>query len=313
MDLNLAELEALIAVNKHGSFTAAARALGLNKSTLSVRITHLEERLGVQLFHRSTRQVRTTSAGAVLSERVSELLRELEDAQRAVQGHLSEPRGPLRISAPLSFGAKFLAPSLGRFAATYPDLQVDISLTDRKVNLIEEGYDVAIRIGTLPDSSLVARRLGTVRRYTVASVSWLEENGPIVTPDDLQAADALVYSHHDQPTRWRFESEGARVDVTLRERMRSNNGSVLLEAAAAGAGVGLVPDFFFDKPRPELRRVLPRWEPSFGIWAMFPHRRHLNPAVRALLDALSQPDAGCLHTTPTVAEPDCDASPPSTP
>lgn len=292
----LSDIEVLIHVVEHGSYTAAARELGISKSYASKQIRALEERLGVRLLHRTTRTVSPTDAGRVFVQRCAAVIEELEEAERAVTALQDSPRGTLRMTAPVSFGTRYVAPSLARFMVAYPELHVVLDLSDRSVDLVDEGYDLAIRIGNLGDSSLIAKRLAPVRAFVVASPDYYEQAGPIEHPDDLRNHPCMVYSLHPSPTSWSFIPRGKPAEepvrVRVEPRLTSNNGDALLDAVLAGNGIAALPDFFVGEMLRDGRLVsiLQDWDTmsGAGLWALYPPGRFLAAKVRLLLDHLAE-------------------------
>lgn len=278
------EIETFVQVVESGGFRAAAERLGLTASSVSKRVQALEERLGARLLNRTTRRVAPTDVGRALAERARGVLSELEDAETAVAELQAEPQGLLRLGAPMDFGRRYLAEPLAGFAATHPAIQLDLQLTDRFVDVVGEGFDVVVRIATLRDSGLVARRLAPCRRVLVASPGYLAEHGAPEQPDDLGAHDFLAYT----PDRL------AAIDgfpQPLRERHRADNGELIRELARAGQGVAFLPTFLVgdDLRDGALIEVLRgAIDGHLGIHALTPHRKLLSTKVRLLLDHLRE-------------------------
>ena len=287
----LSAIEIFVAVVNQEGFTAAARQLDVSKSYVSKQVSRLEDRLGVRLLNRTTRHVSPTGEGEAFFERCAQILDDLEEAERALTQAHSEPVGTLRLTAPMSFGQAYLAPAAADFMSEYPDLRVDIHFTDRLVDIIEEGFDLAVRVGSLQDSSLIVRRIAAATGYAVAASSYLEAHGDPTHPEDLTDHACLLYSYLQTGATWVFQNddgEEARVDID--GPMRANNGEALLEACKRGLGIYVAPDFITaDAIRSdEVRRVLPDWhQDPGGIWALYPHRRHLSTKVRLFVDFLS--------------------------
>lgn len=274
------------------SFTAAARAFDTTTSSVSKRIARLEERLGVQLIMRTTRSLSATEAGLVLYERCARILREVDDAEQAVTQLGGAPRGTLRISSLTTLGEAQLAPLISKFLEMYPELRVELDVTDRRVNLVEEGYDLALRgmaTTALPDSSLIARRIATVRAIVCAAPSYLERRGAPLTLDDLVDHDCLHYSVASLQQEWSFATpEGTRV-VPVNARLQLNNFAALRSAAIGGAGLLRVPALAVaDALRSgALRAVLEQYAPvEFGLYAVYPMSKQALPKVRACVDFL---------------------------
>ena len=282
----LADIEAFVEVVDRGGFRAAARTLDLTPSAVSKRIARLEERLGVRLLNRTTRRVAATDVGRALYERGQAILQDLAEAESAVAELQGEARGRLRLGAPMDFGRRHLAEPLARFAADHPHVSLDVALTDRFVEVVGEGFDVVLRIGALPDSSLVTRRLAPCRRVLVASPAYLEERGTPTSADELAGHDAVVYAHE--------ADHAVRVDgepVALRERHRTDNGEMLRALLRAGQGIALLPTFLVcdDLRDGSLVELLAgRTAGDLEVHALTPHRQLLSTKVRLLLDHLRE-------------------------
>ena len=280
------EMAVFVKVVESGGFSAAARELNMPKSTVSRYVSRLEDRLGVRLLNRTTRSLRPTELGAAYFERVARIVQEISEAEAAVTNMQVEPRGTLRVSAPLSFGYPFISRIFAEFLEAWPDVTLDVDLTDRVVDIIDEGFDLAIRIGRLRDSSLIARRLAATDRVVVGSPAYLEAHGTPEVPDDLRQHECLLYAYEATTASWRL---GPDLSVPVKGRLVSNNGDVLAAAAAEGLGLALLPSFIVGRSlhRGELVRVLEpytSWEA--GVYAVYPHSRHLSTKVRAFVDHL---------------------------
>ncbi len=289
---NLTDVAVFVRVVERGSFTLAAEDLALSRAVVSKYLTRLERRLGARLLHRTTRRLSLTEAGAALFEASRGALERIEEAEAAVAQFQSVPSGRLKVSAPMSFGILHLGPALTAFARAFPRVNLDLKLDDRFVNLVEEGFDVAIRIGSLTDSSLVARRLAGARIIACASPAYLEEFGTPETPEDLAAHNCLLYSYLSTANVWRFTGPDAReIPVAVTGNLRINNGIILAEAAVAGHGILASPTFYV---APMLRagtllRILERYQlAELGIHAVYPQRNYVPPKVRAFIDFLAQ-------------------------
>ncbi len=290
MDL-LAGMAVFARVVDAGGVSAAARDLRLSKSAVSKQLAALEDRLGARLLQRTTRRMSLTEAGAGFLEHCRRVVAEAEAAESAVGALLAEPRGVLRVNAPMSFGTMHLAAAIPDFMARYPQVTVDLTLNDRMVDLLDEGYDVAVRIARLADSSLVARKLAPARRVMVAAPSYLDRKGRPAVLADLAEHDVLAYSYVSAAEEWRFLGPNGEESVRLEGRLRANNGDILLAACLAGSGIAALPTFLSG---PSLRagslvRVLPEYESvPFGIYAVWPTARHLSAKVRAFVDFLAE-------------------------
>ena len=287
----LTDVAVFVRVVERGSFTLAAQDLGLSRAVVSKYLSRLEERLGARLLHRTTRRLSLTEAGAALFEASRGALERIEEAEAAVAQFQSEPRGRLRVSAPMSFGILHLGPAIAEFARANPKITLDMRLDDRFVNLVEEGIDVAVRIGTLTDSSLVARKLATTRAVACASPAYLAQFGEPETPEDLAAHNCLIYSYLSSANVWRFTTpDGRELPVAVNGTFRINNGIVLAEAAVAGHGILLTPAFYVGPllRQGKLKQILTRYKvKELGIHAVYPQRDHVPPKVRAFVDFLA--------------------------
>ncbi len=282
------EYEQFIRVAQTGSFTQAARAMGLTASALSKRVKALEARLGVRLLNRTTRRVALTDAGRAFLERAEAIVGDVVEAEAALADLEARPRGVLRVGAPMDFGRRHLASAIADFAATHPELRVEIELSDRVVDLLGEGLDVVVRIGRLRDSSLVARRLAPCRRVVCASPGYLDAHGRPERPDDLTRHTRIGYAYEALRT-WQFDTAAGpqRIDVPVTHR--SNNGEVTRSLLLAGLGLALLPTFLVadDVRAGRLEMVLAdQLESSIPIHAVYPHRKHLSAKVRAFVDHL---------------------------
>ena len=282
------------------SFSEAGRQLGLAPSSVSRQINGLEDALGVRLFNRSTRKLSLTEAGQMYHERVARILADIDEANRTVAELDAEPRGTLRVNAPVVFGRVHVAPLVPEFLARYPDVQMDFTTTDQVIDMVDEGADVAIRIGELKDSSLIARKLAPLRRVICGSPAYLSAHGVPQRPEDLAKHNCLTFRFNASSSLWRpgsdlwrlRGSEGV-VEVGVSGRLRANGVDVLLEAARAGLGLVLVPvwmvgdDIRADRLRPVLSqyRVSPTTIDA-AIYAVYPASRHLSPKVRVFIDFL---------------------------
>jgi DNA-binding transcriptional LysR family regulator len=284
----LADLETFVAVVEAGSFTGAARRLGRSKASVSRQVRSLEERLGVPLLLRTTRSMSLTDAGAAYHQRAAAALADLEEAESAIGSLHASPRGRLRISLPMAYGLRVSASILLELGGEHPGLELDLSFSDRYVDLVGEGFDLAVRIGHLEDSSLIARRLTATRMVVCASPTYLEGRPRVVRPSDLLDHDCLLYAQQVGGTAWRF-ADGETVTVT--GRLRSDSGDALLAAALAGWGVAQLPDFYLAEPLASgaLVPLLEEFEPEpLGVWAVYPQRRHLSVKVRLAVDRLAE-------------------------
>lgn len=275
------------------SFSGAAKSLGLSKSAVSKQVSQLEERLGARLLNRTTRRLVLTEVGRVYYEHAARVLTEAEAAERAVSNLSEAPRGVLKLNVPMSFGFLHIAPALPEFLATAPELRVELALSDRYVDLMDEGFDLAVRIARDPlaDSSLVARRLAPSRMVVCASPEYLAKHGEPRHPDDLKQHCCLGYTYAAMPDEWPFEVDGKPYTVKVRGPIRANNGDALHAAALNHAGLVVSPTFICgpDLQKGTLRAVLCDYAPwQSSIYAVYPSGRHLTPKVRAFIDFLAR-------------------------
>lgn len=287
----LAALESFARVAETGSFSAAARALNLSKSLVSRQVSALEAELGSRLIARTTRSLTLTEAGRSYYDQVARILTQMEEADLSVSQLQATPRGKLRVSAPVSFSMLRLAPALPDFLALYPEIEVDIVLNDRRVDLLADGFDLAIRIGKLADSSLIARKLSDIKRYVCASPDYLALRGTPKVPADLKRHDCLCYSNVDLMTEWRFtDLDGRPLSVEVKGRVHANNGDLLRAAALRGLGFLELPDFLVasDVEKGDLVSVLePYIRQDSAVYAVYPHARYLPPKIRVFVDFLA--------------------------
>ncbi|HVY15546.1 MAG TPA: LysR family transcriptional regulator [Rhodopila sp.] len=271
--------------------TAAAKALSLSPPTISKALARLERRLGTPLFHRTSRRLTLTDAGGELAARAGRLLAEAEAAEAALLEQASSPRGRVRLTAPMSFGVRAVAPLLPAFMARYPDISIDLSLTDAMVDLVAEGFDLALRIADLPDSSLRARRLRPIRRVAVAAPAYLDRHGRPEHPSELMAHACFGYAYLQTRGAWTFlNDEGEEVSVRPEGPLRVNNGEAAMPALLAGLGITDAPEFLLDDllESGRLEQVLPRWRrPEASLFLLLPPGK-LQPArIRAVADYLT--------------------------
>lgn len=287
-----AAIEAFVRVAENQSFSAGSRKLGKSKSLISRQIAGLEAELGVRLFHRTTRSLTLTEAGRGFLERATRILTDMDDAILSASSLQSTPRGCLRINAPMSFGFLHLAPALPDFLRRYPDIQVDMVMNDRLVDLVDEGFDVAVRIGRLTDSSLIVRKLSPIRIAVCASPAYLAQHGEPQTPSDLVNHHCLINSTTTPSNEWRFiRPDGQHWPVNIHGQLRANNGDALKAAVINGLGLTMLPTFIVgeDMQAGRLVSVLTDFIPQdSALHAVYPHSRLLSPKVRAFVDFLAE-------------------------
>lgn len=286
-----ANIEALVAVVEAGSFSKAAERLAIAKSVVSRRVRLLEQQLGVQLLQRTTRTLSLTGPGQQFYAHAVRILAELDEAEQAIVDASAALRGGIRVAAPLSFGLHHLTAALNAFLQDHPAIELDLDLNDREVNLVEEGFDIAVRIGTLRDSTLLARRLGTARFVTCASPDYLARHGVPQHPRELEGHTGLHYGNVPLKQAWQF-SIGARetVGVIPDIRMRANNGDALAAAAVAGLGIVSSPTFIVSEliVAGKLQTILDDFHrPAVGIYAVYPPGRLMPHRVQAFADYLA--------------------------
>ncbi len=279
------------AVMEAGSFTAAAARLGTTSGQASKLVSRLEGALGVRLLNRTTRALAPTEAGQAYFDRLRPLLEEFDNLDAAVRDVTLTPRGRLRLSAPVTFGGLELTPILNDFALKWPEIALDVSFSDRAVNLVDEGFDMAIRVGRPADSSMIVRRLCDVRIIVVATPDWLERNGTPRTPRALSDLPCILDTNFRDPGRWPFRVASQPAVVPVRGRLRFSSAIACLSAAEAGLGLACVPSFVAAEAlrAGRVRQVLQGFEPEpFAIHALYPHSRHLAAKVRLLVDFLAE-------------------------
>lgn len=285
------EMRTFVAVVDAGSFVGAADALQTSKAAVSRHVGELEARLGVRLLRRTTRKLSLTDEGEVFHQRCTHLLADLEEAEAEITSRSGQASGLVKVNAPVTFGNLHLAPLWAAFRERHPQVLLDVTLADRVVDLVEEGYDLAIRIARLPSSSLVSRRLSTTRMVLCASPGYLRKAGTPVHPDELARHAVLAYSYWSDGDEWRFDGPGGAVAVRTRAALRTNSGDTCRAAALQDQGVILQPSFLVgaDLAAGTLVELLPQWRSlELGIYAVYPSRKFVAPKVRLLIDHLAQ-------------------------
>jgi len=286
-----ADLEALVAVVDTGSFSAAAERLGIAKSVISRRISLFEERLGNKLLYRTTRRLSLTDSGRDLYHQAMQILNDLHDAEQHASEGSTSLQGKIRIAAPLSFGLRHLSHTLATFMLKHPGIELDIDLNDREINLVEDGFDMAIRVGELQDSTLIAKRLGTIRSITCASPGYLERYGEPKHPEDLNKHMALQYAYVSPRQQWRFIDSTNKIHIVQpRIVMKANNGEVLANAACSDIGITSTPSFILNDycQQGKLIPILNDYSKAeIGLYALFPPGRLISQRMRRLADFLA--------------------------
>jgi len=285
-------MRAFAQVVNAGGFAAAAREMGLSRSQVNKLVIALENELGVQLLHRSTRVVTPTETGLAFHERCVEILASLEEAERSITQLHAEPKGKLRINAPMTFGTLHLAPALADLLMQYPDLEVQLTLNDRFIDPIEEGFDVTVRVARPQESaSLIMQPLTIAQRVLCAAPGYLEQHGTPSHPEELHHHSCLHYGQLAVEDQWTFISSDGEQTISVTGALCSNNGEVLKDAAVRGLGITLLPTFIVGQELQQgtLQRVLPDYRPpELVIFAIYPVNRHLSTKVRLLIEFLQE-------------------------
>jgi LysR family transcriptional regulator, regulator for bpeEF and oprC len=288
----LSRVPIFVAVARHGSFAEAARRLGMTGSAVSKQVQRLEADLGVRLFHRTTRQLSLTDEGSFLFERSAPLVEGIEEVGEMLAGRKAKPEGSLRVSAPVALAQRLLREPLTSFVSRYPDVGLHIELSDRFVDLVGEGFDLAIRIGHLEDSSLIARRLADVPMVLVGAPILLAEYGTPNTPAELSTIPFVHYATDRTNAKLILEKDGVPVPVATEAKISTNNDQMMVSFARAGQGMIALPRFMVETELADgrLREVLPDYRiyPERKLYAVFPHGRHLPLKTRVLIDFLVQ-------------------------
>jgi DNA-binding transcriptional LysR family regulator len=272
-----------------GSFVKAADALGMSKAAVSRYVADLESRLGVRLLHRTTRRLSVTEEGQVFHARCKELLSEVDEAEAEITTGIADASGLVRVNAPVTFGIRHLAPLWGEFRALHPKVTLDVTLADRVVDLVEEGYDLAVRIATLSNSTLISKRLSTTRMVLCASPQYLRERGTPHHPSQLADHAIIAYSYWSTKDEWHFDGPLGKVSVRTQPCIHTNSGDTCRTAALVHQGVILQPSFLVgeDLVAGRLVELMPEFKSiALGIYAVYPTRKHVSPKVRVLIDFL---------------------------
>ncbi len=289
---SLTDIAVFVQVVESGSFTAAAKRLSLSKSVVSKYVTRLENRVGARLLNRTTRRLSVTEAGQTFYERSRRGLLEIEEAEAEVSRLQGEPRGTLRVNTPMSFGILHIAPAIPEFLRRYSELSIDMHLDDRRVDVIEEGFDVSVRISDLPDSSLIARRVGPCRHAIVASPEYLKRHGTPRTPNELRDHNVITYQYQESALEWHFQAAGETpILVPVSGSIQMTNSLALREAVLNGAGITRTPTFVVGRDLQDgtLQAVLTNYETlEVSIYVVFPQRHLLAPKVRAFVDFMTE-------------------------
>ncbi|REL29296.1 LysR family transcriptional regulator [Thalassotalea euphylliae] len=285
-----------VAVAETASFTLAANKLSTSVAQVSRRVSALEERLAVKLLHRTTRKVTLSEAGQVYFQQCKHLVEGLEMAELAVTQMQTSPKGLVKVTAPVTYGEQHLAPLLNQFLARYPQVNIDLNLTNQRLDLLEAGIDLAVRLGRLTDSTMIAKRLASRQLYVCASKKYLERHGEPHSLSELAHHQCLVGSVE----HWRFQENAREKSIRVAGRLKCNSGNALLDAAKQGLGLVQLPDYYIKDALQsgELIEVLHQYrDDKEGIWALYPKNRNLSPKVRLLIDFLAE-QIGKPVTTP---------------
>lgn len=276
-----------VAVAETESFTAASKRLGISTAQVSRQVSALENRLNTKLFYRTTRKVSLTEEGNVYYQHCRQVLDGLEDAERAISNLRGTPQGLIKLTAPVTYGEKYIMPLVNDFMLQYPEVEVTIDMTNRQVDLVEGSFDLAIRLGRLTSSSMMAKRLTSRTMYVCASPEYLQKFGIPHSLSELRQHNCLIgnYDH------WRFQESGKEKSIRVSGTLNCNSGYGLRDAVIKGIGLAQLPDYYIDKDL-ESGAIVPvltnYQEPDEGIWALYPHNRHLSPKVRMLVDYLAE-------------------------
>jgi len=307
----LAAMQAFVHVVEAGSFVRAAEKLGASTSSTSRLVADLEAHLGARLLNRTTRRISLTETGQSYYERCVQLLADIDEAETAASAAATSPSGRLKLTCPYNLLAEPIAPALAEFSRRHPQVSFDVTVADRVIDLVDEGFDLAVRIGAPGGEQLVARRLGATELVACASPAYLARHGVPRTPDELARHRALTYAYVAAPFVWRFtDRDGRRHEARVAGPLHANSGELLLAAAIDGMGIVFEPDFVVAPgiARGELRRVLDGFTgPRLDVWAVYPSRRHLSAKVRAFVAFL----ADVFSTDPLEPRLERDASPPA--
>ena len=276
-----------VAVAETESFTAAAKRLGISTAQVSRQVSALEERLSAKLFYRTTRKVSVPEVGGIYYQHCRQVMDGLADAERAITNLQSTPKGKLKITAPITYGERSVAPLVNDFVTQYPELEVQLVLSNQQIDLIDEGFDLAIRLGQLGDSTMIGKRLATRKQYVCAAPEYLSAFGAPHTLSELDRHNCLSGTLD----YWRFQEKGKARNIRVKGNFSCNSGPVLVDAALKGMGIVQLPDYYVQEyiNQGQLIELLPNYrEPDDAVWALYPQNRHLSPKVRMLVDYLAK-------------------------
>ena len=286
-------LETFSAVVENGSFTAAAEALGISRPVVSKHVSLLEQHLGVQLLHRTTRRLNLTQAGEMFAGYSHRIISDVREAEQSILPLQNEPQGRLRIAATESLAISLLPELLQRFQQHYPKIELDIHISGRLVGLVEDGIDVALRVGKLEDSNLIARRLMPCGFHVCASPKYLKKHGKPKYPSELKTHNCLIYSQAPHPPdNWLFrDDQGKNISIKVNGNLRSDTGSILMNAALNGKGMFIAPTFMIDRALEEgvLETVLDQYSPiTSGLYVVYPYSKFVSTKVRSFVDFIAK-------------------------
>lgn len=284
-------MRAFAAVVDAGSFTGAGEKLSTSKTLTSKKVQALEKHLGTRLLNRTTRSLSLTEAGRIFHGRCQQILDDVDELEALIQNQMAGPRGLLTVSAPTTFGEMFLAPLMPAFSAQYPEVSVDLSLTDRHVDLVEEGYDVAVRIAELPSSTLIARKLAPAPIHICASPAYLAEHGRPERPTDLENHKCILDTNLKAAGAWPFKTETGRITVAAKGALSVNSARAVKEIALTGSGIAICPGYMIAEERRTgaLETLLSEFNAfDLNVYAVYNSKRNLAPKVRAFVDFLAR-------------------------
>lgn len=285
----LISMKVFARVVEASSFAGAAKRLDMTSAMVTRHVANLEAKLGARLLNRNTRGLSLTEPGSAYYERCAQILEQIDEAENVATQATAKPTGVLRMSAPVSFGVHHLTPVLPEFLAAHPEIRLDVELNDRLVDLVGDGFDLAIRIGRQIQPSLIARRIAPAKMIICASPAYLARHGEPRTAQELERHNCLTYSYLAREEEWRFPHDGSDVFVRVDGSIRANNGDMLCVAAAAGVGIVMLPTFIAGEHvrAGRLQRILTDYAlPELGVFAVYPSRRHLSLKVRTFIDFL---------------------------
>lgn len=280
-----------VAVVKEESFTAAAEKIGLSRARVSKSVMQLETHLGARLLNRTTRRLSLTETGRIYFERCCSILSDIEEIEGIASEQTSTAHGQLTISAPTSFGILHLKEAIPQYIKRYPQVKISLSLSDRFIDVVAEGFDVVLRIAELEDSSLIARKIAPCKRVFCASPDYLRKNNVPETPQDLSTHQCLIYLNNMKPDSWIFHGRDSIETIKVSGPICSDNGDILKAAAISGLGICLLPTFIVgsDIHEGKLQQILPDYcPPEISVYAVFPSRRYLSAKVRTFVDFMTE-------------------------